>query len=334
MRGALRWRKTQVPGLSPKLAPDQKSRAVPMPPLDPRIKLRHLASFVETDRRGGVVPAAESLGLSQPAISKSLAELESILGVALFDRSRRKLALTEFGALFLRYANAALSALRQGVESVSQAHGADAVVRLGALPTVEVDVVPRAVARFAAGPLACRVQVESGPSPHLLGLLRAGAIDVVVGRMPVPEIMAGLSFEHLYSEPLVLAVRPGHPLLAEPDPTLRMIEPFPALVPPRAAIIRGTVETVLLAAGITRLPHEIETVSNSFGRAYALLTDAVWFISRSVVAADLENGALAALDVDMAASVGAIGITTRAGTEPDLPTRALVAAVRDVVDER
>lgn len=302
-----------------------------MPLIDPRIKLRHLACFIETDRQGGVVPAAEALGLTQPAVSKSLSELETILGVALFDRSRRKLALTEFGALFLRYANAAISALRQGVDSVSHATGADAVVRLGALPTVEVDVVPRAVALFSAGPLACRVHVESGPSPHLLGLLRAGAIDFVVGRMPAPEIMTGLSFEHLYSEPLVLAVRPGHPLLAEPDPTLRMIEPFPALVPPREAIIRPTVESILLAAGITRLPREIETVSNSFARAYALLTDAVWFISRSVVATDLAAGTLHALPLDLTASFGAIGITTRAGTELDLPTTALVGAVRDVV---
>lgn len=308
---------------------------MPAPLIDPRIKLRHLSCFIETDRQGGVVPAAEALGLTQPAISKSLAELEAILGVALFDRSRRKLALTDFGALFLRHANAAVSALRQGVDSVSHESGADAVVRLGALPTVEVDVVPRAVARFSAGPLACRVHVESGPSPHLLGLLRAGALEFVVGRMPVPETMAGLTFEHLYSEPLVLAVRPGHPLLETPDPTLRSIEPFPALVPPRGAIIRGTVETILLAAGITRLPREIETVSNSFARAYALLTDAVWFISRSVVAADLQAGTLAALALDLTASFGAIGITTRAGTELDLPTSALIAAVREVaVTER
>tara|TARA_A100001391_G_scaffold95382_1_gene63263 strand:- start:27167 stop:28093 length:927 start_codon:yes stop_codon:yes gene_type:complete len=306
----------------------------PHPLLDPRIKLRHLSCFVETDRRGGVVPAAEALGLSQPAISKSLAELEDILGVALFDRTRRKLALTEFGALFLRYANAALAALRQGVESVSLASHADAVVRLGALPTVEVDVVPRAVARFSGGPLAARVHVESGPSPHLLGLLRAGGIDLVVGRMPAPEVMAGLTFEHLYSEPLVLAVRPGHPLLTETVPSLRMVEPFPALVPPRGAIIRQTVETVLLAAGIARLPREIETVSNSFGRAYACLSDAVWFISRSVVAADLQSGALVALDVDMSASYGAIGITTRAGAEIDLPTGAFIAAVREVAGRR
>ncbi|WMT87585.1 pca operon transcription factor PcaQ [Pelagibacterium sp. 26DY04] len=305
-----------------------------MPSIDPRIKLRHLACFIETNRQGGVLPAAEALGLTQPAVSKSLAELEAILGVALFDRSRRKLALTDFGALFLRHANAAIGALRQGIDSVSAARSADAVVRLGALPTVEVEVVPQAVARFSAGPLACRVHVESGPSPHLLSLLRAGAIDFVVGRMPAPEVMAGLSFEHLYSEPLVLAVRPGHPLLGDPEPTLRTIEPFPALVPPREAIIRPTVESILLAAGIARLPREIETVSNSFSRAYALLTDAVWFISRSVVAADLETGALVALPIDMTASFGAIGITTRGGSELDLPTAALVASVREVVENR
>lgn len=302
--------------------------------LDPRIKLRHLTCFLETDGRGGVQEAAEALGLTQPAVSKSLAELEAILGVALFDRSRRRLALTDHGALFLRHANASMSALRQGVESLVEAGGAARVVRLGALPTVAVDVVPQAVAGFLAGPLACRVHVESGPSPHLLGLLRGGAIDLVVGRLPSPEVMVGLTFEHLYSEPLVLAVRPDHPLLSASDLTLAMVQGYPALVPPREAIIRGTVETMLLAAGVPSLPREIETVSNSFGRAYTLLTDAVWFISRSVVANDLEKGDLAALPLDMTASHGAIGITTRAGSESDIHTDALIASVRAIVRKR
>lgn len=298
--------------------------------LDPRIKLRHLVSFIETVRQDGVGPAAIALGLTQPAVSKSLGELEEVLGVALFDRSRRKLALTDFGEIFLRHANAAVSALRQGVDSIAQVRGAEAVIRLGALPTVEVEVVPQAVARFAAGPMACRVHVESGPSAHLLALLRSGGIDFVVGRMPDPEIMAGLAFEHLYSERLVLAVRPSHPLAASGQADLRIIENFPALVPPRGAIIRPTVDALLVAAGAGRPAHEIETVSNSFGRAYALLTDAIWFISRSVVAADLERGDLVELPIDMAASHGAIGITTRAGSAFDLAAMALMDAVREV----
>src|SRR5690606_10039130 len=107
MRGAQALRRSREEELDRGVSPP------PPPTLDPRIKLRHLTAFIETDRQGGVLPAAEALGLTQPAISKSLAELEDILDVALFDRTRRKLALTEFGALFLRYATATLSALRQ-----------------------------------------------------------------------------------------------------------------------------------------------------------------------------------------------------------------------------
>src|SRR5690554_4820858 len=95
------------------------------PLVDPRIKLRHLVSFIETDRQGGVAPAAAALGLTQPAVSKSLAELEDVLGVALFDRSKRKLVLTGFGEMFLRHANAAISALRQGIDSLAEAQGAE-----------------------------------------------------------------------------------------------------------------------------------------------------------------------------------------------------------------
>ncbi|WP_116652756.1 pca operon transcription factor PcaQ [Pelagibacterium sediminicola] len=299
------------------------------PLIDPRIRLRHLTAFVETERQGGVAAAAAALGLTQPAISKSLAELEDIVGVALFDRSRRKLELSGFGVMFLRYANTVVAALRQGMNALADAQGAESVVRLGALPSVEVEIVPQAVARFASEALGRRVHVESGPSPHLLGLLRAGSLDFVVGRMPDPGVMAGLTFEHLYSETLVLAVRPDHPLGGQEKLDLSMVESYPGLVPPRGAIIRPTVEALLVAAGTGRLAREIETVSNSFGRAYTLLTDAVWFISRSVVAEDLARGELITLPVDMAASHGAIGITTRAGNDFDMATAALMAAVRD-----
>lgn len=297
--------------------------------LDPRIKLRHLSAFLQTVREDGVVGAGEALGLTQPAVSKAIAELESILGVPLFDRTRRKLALTGFGEIFLRYANASVSSLRQGVDMLTEVRQHQSTVRLGALPSVEAEVVPRAVALFAAGPMACRVHVESGPSPYLIGLLRSGAIDFVVGRMPQPEAMAGLVFEHLYSEELVFAVRPGHPLTDDPAPPLRAIEPFPVLIPPKGAIIRPTLDALLLAASVGRLAHEIETVSNSFGRAYTLATDAVWIISRSVAAADLARGQLRALPFDMSMSQGPVGIVTRAGAEHAVPARALLDAVRE-----
>lgn len=302
--------------------------------LDNRIKLRHVSCFLEVTRQGGVVPASRALGLSQPAVSKSLSELEMVLGVSLFDRSGRKLVLTTHGEIFARHAVTAAAALRQGVESLDAARSGQQLVRLGALPTVEAEVVPRAVARFLAGPLACPVHVESGPSPHLLGLLREGNLDFIVGRMASPDVMKALAFEHLYSEELAFVVRPQHPLAARDTLSYREIQPYVLLMPPRGAIIRPTVDAMFVAGGMRSGGPHIETVSNSFARAYALENDAIWVISRSVVARDTETGQLLSLPLDTSASHGPVGITMRSGETPGVVVSAMLSVVRDIVSER
>ena len=302
--------------------------------LDPRIKLRHLLCFVEITRQGGVARAGAELGMTQPAVSKAVAELEAILGVPLFDRSRRALTLTSYGEMFLRFATAGLATLRQGADTIAEARAGSGFVAFGALPTVAAGVVPAALRRFAASSLACRTLVESGPSPYLLELLRTAAIGFVVGRMANPEAMDGLSFEHLYSEELAFVVRPGHPLagVAELDP--RSMAGFEALMPPRRAIIRPAVDALLLAAGVGRFALKIETVSNSLGRSYALMSDAIWIISRGVVASDLAAGQLVRLPVDVSATLGPVGITTRSGADLSLPAQAMLEAVRQAAGDR
>lgn len=297
--------------------------------LDPRIKLRHVSCFLEVTRQGGVVPASLALGLSQPAVSKSIAELEELLGATLFDRSGRRLVLTRQGETFAHHAMSAAAAIREGIESVSQNCARQTVVRLGTLPTVEVEVVPRAVAAFANGPLACRVHVESGPSAHMLSMLRDGSLDFIVGRLAGPEAMSGMVFEHLYSEQLTFAVRPSHPLVSKRELTYRDLEPFPMLLPPSEAIIRPIVDSLFIAGGVGTFKFEIETVSNSFARAFALENDAVWTISRSVVARDLKLGQLVPLALDTSASHGPVGITMRSNEQLGPVTAAMIDAVRD-----
>ena len=297
--------------------------------LDPRIKLRHLSCFLEVTRQSGVVAASQALGLSQPAVSKSIAELEILLATDLFDRSGRKLVLTRQGEVFARHAMAAAAALREGIDSIGLNRASQAIVRLGALPTVEVEVVPKAVASFTSGPLACRVHIESGPSTHLLAMLRDSKLDFIVGRLASPEVMNGLIFEHLYSEQLTFAVRPSHPLARKQSLSIRDIEPYPLLLPPPNAIIRPIVDSLFITAGMGTPKFEIETVSNSFARAFALENDAVWTISRSVVARDLEIGQLVALDLDTSATQGPVGITTRSNEQPSITTLSMMDAVRD-----
>ncbi len=261
--------------------------------LDPRIKLRHVSCFIEVAQLHSVVRAAEALGMTQPGVSKTLKELEDILGTALFDRSRRSLVLTNFGELFLNHAGLAVAALRQGVEALEQARTTGATVSMGALPTVSASLVPRAIEQFGASPLFCRTRVITGPSSYLLAQLRVGDVDFVVGRMASPDAMTGLSFEHLYSERIALAVRASHPLLKANPFDLGQIEHFQILMPPPGAIIRPAVERFLLSHGVGKLRDEVETVSNSLGRAFVEQTDAIWIISEGVVAGDIAERRLA-----------------------------------------
>lgn len=297
--------------------------------IDPRIKLRHLSCFLEVARLKSVVNAAEALNISQPAVSKTIQELEELLGVPLFDRSRRSLFLTPFGEVFYRYAGTSLAALRQGLDAASASHEAT-IVKVGALPTVSARILPGAVAAFSADGQSAHTRIVTGPNAYLLSLLRTGDVDLVIGRMADPEAMLGFSFEHLYSERVVMVVRPGHPLLAERKFNLSMIEPYQTLMPTPDSVIRNLVDRMLLAHGVTDLRDEVETVSNAFGRSYVRQTDAVWMISEGVVAEDVADGQLALLPVDTSETTGPVGLTTRTDTTQSLAAAAFMQAVRDV----
>ncbi|MEO7221681.1 MAG: pca operon transcription factor PcaQ [Devosia sp.] len=297
--------------------------------IDPRIKLRHLVCFIEVARSRSLMAAAETLNMSQPSATKTIQELESALGETLFDRSHRKLALTAAGQLFQHYTETSLMALGQGVDALRGAR-ADAVVKVGALPTASAQILPKAVKQFAERGLPIRTRIVTGPNAYLLSLLRSGDVDLVIGRMADPESITGLSFEHLYSEQIVFAVRVGHPLLSVETFRLTMIREFQILMPPPDSVIRPTVDRLLTAHGVGRLRDDVETVSNAFGRAYVRLSDAVWIISKGVVASDLSDGQLALLPVDTAETLGPVGLTTRAGTSLSPGAQILMQSIRDV----
>lgn len=295
---------------------------------DARIKLRHLQAFLEVARRKSLTEAAAALNITQPAVSKTLKELEEILGISLMDRSRAGVFLSPAGDIFLHYASMSVAALQQGLDGIEQARmGSDRLLNVGALPSVAASIIPHAVSRYQEKRLGGTLSIVTGPNGHLLDQLRIGALDVVVGRLGNPEAMQGLTFSQLYSEQVRIVVRPGHPLVDESD--IARLPEFTVLYPNRQAAIRPLVERLMVANGIGNLPRRIETVSNAFGRAFTRQTDAVWIISHGVVAGDLREGMLAELKVDTRITLGPVGISARAD-EPQTPDLMLfVASLRD-----
>lgn len=300
--------------------------------MDSRIKFRHLQTFIEVARQKSVGKAADVLSVTQPAVTRTIRELEDYLGAALFEKEGRGIRISPFGEVFLKHAGESIAAVRRGVDSIAQAkRSLGPPLKIGALPTASASLMPEAVAEFLKAGTGSRTTIVTGENRWLLDALRVGELDLVVGRLAAPERMTGLHFEPLYAEEVAFVVRPGHPLLRRRNFSLGEIANYTVLMPPAGSVIRPFVDRLLLTNGIGELTNVVETVSDSFGRAFVERYDAIWLISRGVVSSEIEAGRLATLDVDTVETRGAVGLTTRAGEAPGLALSIMMAKVRERV---
>jgi LysR family pca operon transcriptional activator len=309
--------------------------------VDERIKFRHLQCFLAVAQHGSLQKAADVLAITQPAVSKTLKELEDLLAVRLFDRGRRGAVPTREGEAFLRHAGASVSALREAVASVAQTRRqGNAVIAIGVLPTVAPWLMPQLLLRqeAVAEPDAhANLRIETGSNPELLARLRQRELDLVIGRFAEPAHMLGLTFEHLYADPLVLAVRPGHPLLADGGPRTNLLaglESFTVILPAQGTAIRHTADSFFLTRGLPPPARVIETLSVSIARGYTRQSDAVWVSPLGAVRPELESGALFTLPVGMAGTEELVGLTLRADMAPNPAQQALIANIRLLAAER
>lgn len=278
--------------------------------IDRRIKFRHIQCLVEIAREGSFKIAAEKLFLTQPAISKTVKELEEILGATLMERSRSGVTLTREGEVFMHFSQMSLASLQQGLDGVEQASRSEReMLTVGALPSVAAWLMPKVAARFSDLAPQAKLRIMDGPHGYLVERLRLGELDMVIGRLGRPETMQGISFTQLYNEKVVLVVRPGHPLLEAP--ALARIGDWQVIMPPEGSAIRPLVERFLISNGIGKLPNQIETVSGAFGRIHTQTSDAIWIISGGVVAGDVADGGLVKLPFDTEITQGPVGLMRR-----------------------
>lgn len=297
-----------------------------------RVRFRHLRTFIEVARQKSVGRAADVLGVTQPAVTKTIRELEEILDKRLFEKEGRSVKITRYGEVFLRHAGASVAAVQQGIDSLSRIN-TGVPIRIGALPTVSARIMPAIIEQFLAEGTDNPVRVVTGENQVLLDQLRTGTLDLVLGRLAAPDQMTGLSFEYLYSEQVRFVVRENHPLLSDANFDFARIREFPVLMPTAGSVIRPFVDRYLLAHGMAELPRTIETVSDAFGRAFVSDTDAVWVISEGVVVREVAEGRLRFLPVDTTETRGAVGLTTREGAAETAALDIISQTVRAVAGE-
>ncbi|EDM4548211.1 LysR family transcriptional regulator [Salmonella enterica subsp. enterica serovar Typhimurium] len=293
-----------------------------------RIRLRHLHTFVAVAQQGTLGRAAETLNLSQPALSKTLNELEQLTGTRLFERGRLGAQLTVPGEQFLTHAVKVLDALNTAGQALNRKEDASAdVVRVGALPTAALGILPAAIGLFHQQQKSTSLQVATMNNTMLLAGLKSGEIDLGIGRMSDPELMGGLNYELLFLESLKLVVRPGHPLLQETITLSRVME-WPVVVSPKGTVPRQNAEALLQSQGCKMPAGCIETLSASLSRQLTVDYDYVWFVPSGAVKEDLRQATLVSLPVPTQSAGEPIGILTRVDIPLSTGAQMLIAAIR------
>lgn len=305
------------------------------PSLIARLSLRHIRCFTAIARERNLGRAALSLGLTQPAVSKTLSELEATVGVKLIERGRLGAHLTGDGHLFLTHALAVLDAVEAAVEAVhSGPQRSHQHIRVGALPTVAPALLPAAIERFRPHYPDARVTVEVSANIPLLDSLRAGGLDFIIGRMSDPQSMVGLSFDLLFVEPLFLAVRADHPLSGSHIPNLSDVMSYPLVVSTPGTVPRHRTENFLAAHGVRLTDGYVETLSISVARQLVLKTPSIWFVPQGAVSDDVARGDMVTLAVDCSGTEEPVGFVRRSQQTVPPAAQTLMDIIRGLTSER
>ncbi len=279
-----------------------------------RIKIRQLVLLTHLDRERSVLRAAEMSGMSQPAASKLLKELEDTLGVSLFERHARGVEPTVYGEAVVRHANSILSELRRAQEEVESIQRGERLrVSIGTVMYPGTDLVPLAIAKLAARQPKMVVTVEMGYSRPMVAQLLDGRLDIVVGRVLDADLASDLQFDVLGEEPHSLIARVGHPLAGTPALAVADLVSCPWILPPADSILRERLTTMFLQRGLALPERIVETSSLPTITNLLRRTDMLVALPEPVVRPDVEAGVLTVLPIDLGVRLDAFGLITRRG---------------------
>lgn len=222
-----------------------------------RLELRHLRYFVTVAEELHFGRAARRLGIAQPPLSQQIQRLEQVLGMRLFERTSRRVQLTDGGTTLLAEARRVLAAATEAMEATRRAgRGELGELRVAFAATVMFLALPEVIREFRGRYPGVHLDLREMPTGPQLAALKAGEIDIGFVREPRPD--PDLEIVTVMREPLRIAVNKSHPLAARPTIAVRHLaeEPFVLFPEELAPGLHAQVMGLCRAAGFT--PRVVE----------------------------------------------------------------------------
>jgi DNA-binding transcriptional LysR family regulator len=289
------------------------------------VNLNQLRMFVAIARLANFTRAAQQLNLSQPSLSLHIRELEAELGVRLFDRSTRSVALTRAGDDFLPIAERLLDDFRSAVASVADlAARRRGRVVVAVLPSVAAELLPRAIAALHLRHPHISVSLRDDVAEHIPPRVRSGEVDFGLGA--IDNLDADIVGSPLIDDELMAVFPRPHALAKAAKPTWRLVAKYPFVAMSRDSSVRQLTEQAFAHNGLVLEPaFEAKYMSTAIG----------------IIAHGLGIGALPSSVVSMVQQAGLdyakihapvmkrqIGVMVRRGRSLSPAAEALIGALK------
>ncbi|KXU83830.1 LysR family transcriptional regulator [Paraburkholderia monticola] len=302
--------------------------------LSRKLKLQQLILVAKVIDTGSLLRAAKELGMTQPAITKAVQELEAFFSAPLFERTNRGVVPTELGRLLGRRAKSMNTELRYLTDEINALQGGTAGhLIVGTLIVASARLLPMAIRLLKEQAPGMLVTVREAGTAQLFPALATGDLDIVVGRLPERELPLANAFplqhEVLFQESICVVVGARHALALPKRPRFADLANLPWILPLADSPTRIRAEQLFQDAGLPLPVDRVESLSMLTNLGMLLERACVALMPRAAAQQFVDAGLLAIVPLREAADFGAVGFSTRADRQVSPACERFIACLRE-----
>lgn len=295
-----------------------------------RCKLSHLRVVLEVARQESISRAASVLHLAQPAVTKKLREVETLLGTPLFDRHPRAVVPNAFGEIVLPHIEAIFAELNRIGDNLAAVHGGlTGTLAVGATMTVLPYLLPQSLIALQRAQQGMVIRVIEGTIDQMVRALTQNEVDLVVGRV-LGTSRYDFTQEILFEDPFVPVVGAKHPLASATHPMQEMSR-YGWILPPDGSSAREPVERYMLRNHVRPRERAIETVSFQVTMSLLENTDIIAVLPLHLARIGEVRQSLKIIGPEIGGGSLPLGLTYRSDRPLPPVAQALIEALRATI---
>ena len=298
------------------------------------LKINHLRMMIALSETGQISAAAELMNISQPAASRILNEMESILKIALYERLPRGVTLTRYGEALARRAQTIMLELREVSREIMELQsGSGGSVFIGTVQASTISMAVPAITRISSAYPGIEINLTVDTSVVLARELLSAKHDFIIGRIPDDLNPRLFEARDLGLERASLIVRNGHPLLEKGIVSLADLPEYQWVFQPPGTLLRRTVEDLFLKHNVPLPKTHVNTASAFLTMAIVSQSDAIAPVTRDmalfVEGQSSRMGEIAVLQTDFELVVKPFSLILAAGRALTPSAKLLYNAILD-----